>query len=297
MNHLALAIVSRTLFNTETNDDAMRISEALDVVLHTLNRLMLPPGPLLLSLPLPSTLRYRRALQTLDEIVYRIIHERRVSGKEEDDLLGLLMQAEDPETGQRMTDLELRDEVMTLFVAGHDTTANALTWTWHLLAQHPEAMAGVAEESRAVLGERSATAEDYPKLTFTERVLAEAMRLYPPVWILGRRSLSEPNSVYLVCMYVLHRRPELYADPNRFDPERFLPENRDGRHKYAYMPFGAGSRLCIGERFAWMEIVLTVATIARRWKLLPTSDKPVEPLALLTLRPKLGLHLRAEPQS
>lgn len=299
MNRLALAIVSRTLFSSNTDADAEKISESLNEILEMLNRLVLPPGELRLMAPLPSTLRYKRALRQLDEVVFRLIGERRASGPLGGDLLDLLMAARDEEGGGGMDDEQLRDEVVTLFVAGHDTTANALAWTWHHLSREAGAQAAVEACVDDALKGRAPVFEDYAALGEVERAVAESMRLHPPVWILGRRPRRgfelggvemDENSILLVCMAVLHRRPELWPEPERFDISRHMQGQQ--RHKYAFLPFGAGSRLCIGERFAWMETVLCVAAIARRWRLEPV-ETAVVPRALLTLRPRDGLRLRA----
>jgi cytochrome P450 len=299
MNRLALAIVSRTLFSTNTDAGAEKIRASLEEILTMLNRLVLPPGELRLMAPLPSTLRYKRALRDLDEVVFRLIAERRASGPRGGDLLDLLMAARDEEGGGGMDDAQLRDEVVTLFVAGHDTTANALAWTWHHLSREEKARAAVESCVDGVLKGRAPTFEDYPALTEVERAVAESMRLHPPVWILGRRPKRafelggvqmDGNSILLVCMAVLHRRPELWPEPERFDMARHA--HGQERHKYAFLPFGAGSRLCIGERFAWMETVLCVAAIARRWRL-ERVEEEVVPKALLTLRPRDGLRMRA----
>ncbi len=297
MGSLALDIVSRTLFSTQTTEQAGQISASLNTVLETLNHLVMPWGNLLVGLPTPVRKRYRGALDTLDAIIHGLIAERRRSGTAGEDLLGLLMEARDSDTGQGMPDLQLRDELMTMFVAGHDTTANALAWTLHLLSMHPEQRELMEREVDWVLGKRQATAEDVGRLPYTAAVFREALRMYPPVWILGRRALTsvdlgrirlETGAVVLVCMAVLQRRAELFADPDRFDPMRPAPD-----HRFAYLPFGAGSRLCIGERFAWMEAVLCLATMAQRWRLERESEEPVKAQALLTLRPRNGLTLRA----
>lgn len=295
MGALALDIVSRTLFSTRTDQQAEHISHSLDTVIQTLNHLVMPWGNLLLDLPTPIRNRYRHALETLDNIVYGFIAERRRSPLAADDLLGMLINARDPETGEGMPDLQLRDELMTMFVAGHDTTANALTWTLHLLSRHPAVREQLEREVDWVLGDRPATMDDLPKLSYTAAVFRESLRLYPPVWILGRRALSDVHlnglhiprgAVLLVSMAVLHRRPDLYENPDVFSPLRPPPT-----HRYAYLPFGAGSRLCIGERFAWMEGILCLATIAQRWRLDASTNDPVQPQALLTLRPRNGLLL------
>ncbi|MFN9918250.1 MAG: cytochrome P450 [Acidobacteriota bacterium] len=295
MGVLALDIVSRTLFSTQTNEQTEQISASLNTVIETLNHLVMPWGNLLVGMPTPVRRRYRRALDTLDAIIYGLIEERRRAPGVADDLLGMLMNARDSETGEGMPNLQLRDELMTMFVAGHDTTANALAWTLHLLSLHPEQRELLEREVDWVLGKRPATAEDVGRLPFTSAVFRESLRMYPPVWILGRRALApvelsglrlERGAVLLVSMAVLHRRPELFADPERFDPLRPPPE-----HRFAYLPFGAGARLCIGERFAWMEGVLCLATMAQRWRLEREEGGAVEAQALLTLRPRNGLAL------
>ena len=288
MNHLALDIVSRTLFSTSTEAEAEEIARELEVVLLMLNRIVMPLGGLRLRMPLPATRRYFRALDRLNRIIYRIIDQRRASPA--DDLLQMLLD-------QGMDAVQLRDEVMTLFVAGHDTTANALAWTFYLLSQHPETQARLEAEVDAVLGSRLATADDYPALTYTERVFSEAMRMFPAVWILGRRALqrvefspdfaAEPGAILLVCMQVLHRWPRYHAHPDRFDPDRWATPPP----KYSYLPFGAGSRLCIGERFAWMEGVLSIATMVQQFRFSLAPNQSIVPLGLLTLRPKNGLQM------
>ncbi|MFN9431229.1 MAG: cytochrome P450, partial [Acidobacteriota bacterium] len=291
----ALDIVSRTLISTQTNEQTEQISASLNTVIETLNHLVMPWGNLLVGMPTPVRRRYRRALDTLDAIIYGLIEERRRAPGVADDLLGMLMNARDSETGEGMPNLQLRDELMTMFVAGHDTTANALAWTLHLLSLHPEQRELLEREVDWVLGKRPATAEDVGRLPFTSAVFRESLRMYPPVWILGRRALApvelsglrlERGAVLLVSMAVLHRRPELFADPERFDPLRPPPE-----HRFAYLPFGAGARLCIGERFAWLEGVLCLATMAQRWRLEREEGGAVEAQALLTLRPRNGLAL------
>jgi cytochrome P450 len=194
--------------------------------------------------------------------------------------------------------------VITLLLAGHETTANALTWTWYLLSQNPEADARWREELRRVLGGRAASADDLPALRYTEMVLAESMRLFPPAWGMGRRALRDltlggftirKGSVLALSPYIVHRDARLWPDPLRFDPERFTAEAKAERPRFAYFPFGAGARSCIGEPFAWMEGVLLLATIGQRWRLRLLPGHPVEPKALMTLRPRYGMKMVAEP--
>jgi cytochrome P450 len=233
-----------------------------------------------------------------------MIEDRRRSGQDRGDLLSMLLLARDEEgDGGRMSDVQLRDEVMTLFLAGHETTANALSWTWYLLASNPEVEARFHQEVDTVLGGRRPAFEDLPQLRYAEMVLAESMRLYPPAWGLGRRSLLDQalggvaipaDSLVLMSPYLVQRDPRFFPDPLRFDPLRFTPEAKAARPKFAYFPFGGGARQCIGEPFAWMEGVLILATLAQRWRFRLEGGETVVPQALITLRPRHGVRVRAE---
>jgi cytochrome P450 len=267
---------------------------------------MVPFGELLEKLPLPSTRRFERARGRLDATIARLIAERRKNPRDRTDLLTLLILAQDTEgDGGGMSDAQLRDEAMTIFLAGHETTANALTWTWHLLSQNPDVEARLHEELDRVLDGRPPGFADLPRLRYTEMVLSESMRLYPPAWIVGRRAIVEHDlggyripvgSILLLSQWITHRDARFFPDPLRFDPLRFTPEAQGARPKFAYFPFGGGPRVCIGEGFAWMEGVLLLATIARRWRLSRTGGTPVTPTAMITLRPKGGLLMRVEPR-
>jgi len=215
----------------------------------------------------------------------------------------LLAQDEEEEAGRTMTDTEVRDEAMTLFLAGHETTSNALTWTWYLLANNPDAEKRLRAEVNSVLGPRCATIEDVPRLTYTTKVFAESMRLFPPVWILGRRAIEDytidghtipRDSLILMSQWVMHRDRRYFPEPLSFDPNRWTDEAKDRRPKFSYFPFGGGPRVCIGESFAWTEGVLLLATIAQRWKLRLQPGYPVRPQALVTLRPRHGVKMIAE---
>ena len=204
-----------------------------------------------------------------------------------------------------MSDQQIRDEALTLFLAGHETTANALTWTWYLLSQHPECEARMHAEIDQVLSGRTPGFDDFPNLRYTEMIFAESMRLYPPAWGIGRMNL-EPfdiagmelpaKSICVMSPFVMQRNPKFFPDPERFDPERWTPELRQGRPKFAYFPFGGGARTCIGERFAWLEGVLAIAAIAQKWKLRLKPGHPVEMHPLITLRTKYGMQMRIEPR-
>jgi cytochrome P450 len=303
MAALTLAVAAKTLFDTELEGEAEEIRKALGDIVRLFPRFALPFASLVQLLPLPSNLRFVRARARLDATVLRIIAQRRAEGRDRGDLLSMLMQARDTEgDGSGMSDGQLRDEVMTLLLAGHETTANALTWTFYLLSQNPAAESRLHEELDEVLGGRLPAFEDLERLRYTEWVLAESMRLCPPAWGIGRRALEDhPVGDYVipagalvsVSPYVTHRDPRWYPDPERFEPERFAPEARAARPKFSYFPFGGGARTCIGESFAWMEGVLIVATIARRWRLRHAPGHRVAMQPLITLRPRYGMKLIA----
>ena len=297
MMRLTLEVVAKTLFDADVESEADEIGAALTRLIDLFPQLMNPLAPLLQKLPIPSTLRFRRAIERLDRTIYGIIGERRASGEDRGDLLSMLLLAQDVEgDGGGMTDQQVRDEAMTLFLAGHETTANALAWTWYLLAQHPE----IADALRTHAGNEPLTAADYPRLDFAEMVLAESMRLFPPAWAVSRLALQDVaigdwlvprGAVAVVVQAVMHRDPRFWHNPDRFDPSRFTPDAKATRPKFAYFPFGAGPRICIGEGFAWMEGVLMLATLAQRWRM-ELLSRDVEPQASITLRPRGGIRVR-----
>jgi len=301
MMRLTLAIVGKTLFDADVESEAPEIGKALTDVMQLFERITNPLSGLLDKLPLPANIRWLRAKERLDSTIYRIINERRASGEDRGDLLSMLLLAQDEEgDGGSMTDEQLRDEAMTLFVAGHETTANALTWTWYLLSQHPDVEEKLHEEIDNVLAAKLPTAADVARLRYTEMVFAESMRLYPPAWTLGRRVLSDyqigpyvvpAGSIVLMSPWVMHRDPRFFPDPLKFDPERWTPEAREARPKFSYFPFGGGPRVCIGEQFAWMEGALLIATIGQQWKMRLAPGQRVEPKAMITLRPKYGMRM------
>jgi cytochrome P450 len=300
MVRLTVAVAGKTLFDTDTEAQASEVARALTDIMKLFPRFALPFGPLISALPLPSNRRYERGRRRLDQIVYGLIEERRRDGRDRGDLLSMFMLARDEDGGPGMTDLQLHDEVMTLLLAGHETTANALSWTLYQLAQSPEVEARLVREVEEVLGGRPATGDDLPRLPYAEMVLAESMRLFPPAWALGRRALKDQylgnvplpaGSLVMASPYLMHRDERWFPDPLRFDPERFTPEARAARPKFAYFPFGGGARACIGEPFAWMEGILALATIVQRWSFRLVPGHPVEPQALITLRPRYGLRV------
>ncbi len=302
MMRLTLAIVAKTLFDADVEADTEDVGAAFTEIMSLFQMLMLPYSEYLEKLPLPATRRFERARARLDAVIYRIIEARRREGRDHGDLLSMLISAQDSEgDGGSMSDEQLRDELMTIFLAGHETTANALAWVWYLLATHPEVERKLHAEIDEVLGDRPAPAvSDYPRLRYTEMVVTETMRLYPPAWVVGRLALRDVpvreyvvprGALVLVSQYVLHRDARFFPAPARFDPERFAPAARETRPVYAYFPFGAGARRCIGEGFAWMEAVLLVATIARRFRLALVPGQNVMPHPRITLRPKAGIQM------
>lgn len=304
MMQLTLAIVAKTLFDADVQGEAQQIGKALTEVLELFATFSSPLTAFTDKLPTARNRRVKRGKQRLDETIYRIIAEHREAGEDRGDLLSMLLLAQDAEEGGGgMSDEQLRDEVMTLFLAGHETTANALAWTWYLLSQNREVEAKMHAEIDEVLGRKLPAFEDVARLNYTERVFTEAMRLYPPVWLMGRRSVSASKiggyyvpakSIVLLSQFVTHHDERYYVEPERFDPDRWLPEARASRPRYSYFPFGGGPRLCIGEQFAWMEGILILAVIAQKWKFRLVPGHPVKTQPLITLRPKHGIKMTIE---
>lgn len=297
MTRLTLRIVARCLFSVDVEEEEAReLGSALDALVDAFSTVAVPWAGLLRKLPLPSARRSRRALETLDALVYRLIAERRRTGGGED-LLSLLLAARD-EDGSAMDDKQVRDEVLTLFLAGHETTANALSWSWYLLASHPEAEGRFHAELDSVLGDRLRGASDLPSLPCTRQVFAESMRLYPPAWAVSRRAVEDftlggyhfpAGTGVLAAQWVAHRDPRFFADPLAFRPERWTEDFEASLPKLAYFPFGGGPRICIGMGFAWMEGTLLLATLGRRWSMRLVPGQRVEPFPRITLRPKNGV--------
>jgi cytochrome P450 len=251
-------------------------------------------------LPTPANLRSRRAIRRIDQVVYRIVADRRASAEDRGDLLSILLHAQDADDGTRMTDRQVRDEVMTLFMAGHETTAVALSWTWYLLAQHPEVDARLAEELLAVLGGRAPAVADLPQLRYSEMVVTEAMRLYPPAYGIGRQAArpSEiagypvpPGVIVVMPTWVVQRDSRWFDEPEAFRPGRWADDLARRLPRYAYFPFGGGPRQCIGSAFAMMEAVLLLATIAQRYQLSLVAGQRVTPTPYVTLRPEPGIRM------
>lgn len=301
MMRLTLGIVGKTLFDADVVSDAREVGEAMTVVMDLFNTITIPFFELIQRLPLPQLRRFDAAKSRLDAIIYRLIEERRRRSEDRGDLLSMLLLAQDTEgDGGAMTDEQLRDEVMTIFLAGHETTANALTWTWYLLSQNPALEEKLHEEIDRVLAGRLPAFDDVAQLKYTEMVLAESMRLYPPAWATGRLAMVETEiagytvpakALVLMSQYVMHRDARYFQEPLRFDPERWQAAARESRPQFSYFPFGGGPRRCIGEGFAWMEGVLLIAALAQHWRMRLVPNHPVALKPVITLRPKHGMRM------
>jgi cytochrome P450 len=298
MARLTLAIAGKTLFGVDIAAEATEIGAAITTLLQFSTRFNLPFAELFMKLPLPSNVRMRRAQQYLDTTIYGIIQERRRHGNDTGDVLSLLLGAPEAQHAAGMTEKQVHDEALTLLLAGHETTAVALTWTWYLLSQHPEVEAKLHAELATVLGGRLPTEADLPHLSYTRMVFTEAMRLYPPAWMMTRRTLvayelggyTLPVGTFIMLSpYVTHRQARLFPDPEVFAPERWAAPAETSHPKLAYFPFGGGPRQCIGESFAWMEALLLLATLAQQWQLRLVPGHRVVPQPLVTLRPKGGM--------
>jgi cytochrome P450 len=323
MMELSLEIVARTLFSTEVTPEVRSINDEVNTIMGLYNFLVaMPKLETYLHWPIPGVIRFRRSRARLNATVDRIIAEHRAAiargEPDKGDLLAMLIasryETDEGAGTEGMSDIQIRDEVLTIFLAGYETVANALTWTWYCLSQNPEAEAALHAELTAVLAPdrlpapssllaalRLPTLADYPALPITEQIFAESMRLYPPAWAMGRMSTRDvtlgPYTVpagahFFFSQYVMHRSAEQFPDPLRFDPSRHTAEARAARPKFAYFPFGGGGRQCIGESFAWMEGVLALATLASRWRLSAVSSIPPEVQAKITLRPRDPILMR-----
>jgi cytochrome P450 len=306
MMRMTLEIVAEALFGAQVGQHADDVADAIDAVLAVVSDPLELFLPFLRRLPTPKRRRFQRAVAKLDAIIYGVVQKRRASGAPETgDLLSMLLHARD-EDGSRMSDRQLRDECMTLFLAGHETTAINLSWTWVLLSQHPEVEAKLARELRDVLGDRPACFADLPNLRYTAHVIAESLRLYPPAWSMGREAREDVDlGGYHVprggqvwfCPWAIQRDARWFDDPDAFRPERWEGDLAKKLPRYAYFPFGGGPRFCIGQAFAQMEAVLLLATLARSFHAEVLPKPRVVPFPSVTLRPKHGLRVRLTRRS
>jgi cytochrome P450 len=301
MSALTLAVVGETLFGTDVDEArSTTVRRAMTDTLAMFDRVYSPLFRLLVRLPSPTMRRYHRLEADLNRVIAEMIAERRASGLTGDDLLSLLLRAREDDTG--MADEQVRDEALTLFLAGHETTAIALTWTWWLLARNPGVEERLHAELDAVLGERQPTVSDLPNLAYTRAVVSESLRLRPPVWAMGRTAVAEhranghaiaPGSIVVVAPWLLHHDERWWLEPTAFRPERWLDGERDERPRYAFVPFGGGPRVCIGEPFARMEAAMIVASVGRTWRFEAAGPQEPELQAVITLRPRGGLPMVA----
>lgn len=298
---VTMRIVCKTLFGSDVVGKLDGLSAALDTLQYYANQRLLSPIRVPLRWPTPANRRFRRAGVLVDSFIYGVIRQRQQSDAQHDDLLDMLRLAEDEDTGERMSDKQLRDECVTLFAAGHETTAVSMAWTIYLLTQHPDVLTRLRAEVNEVLGDAPLPPPDaFRRLTYTMQVIQESLRLYPPAWIMSRLALADDavgpytipaGDTALVSPYLLHRDPESWSDPERFDPDRFAPGWEKARHSYAYLPFGGGPRLCIGNQFALMEMQILLAMLMRSFTVKAVSQRVAKAQPLITLRPKKPIHV------
>ena len=301
MSRLALAIAGRTLFDRDVSHEADAVGREFTVAARSLewrfNRPFTTPPA---WVPTPANRRFKGAVRALNEIVSAIVRERRAEGRDHGDLLSMLMRARDEETGEAMTDDQLRSEALAFLMAGHETTATALSWTWYLLASHPSARQRVRDEVEAVIGDRTPTVADMHRLNTTRMVIEEAMRLYPPIWGVARQAVADDEvggfpiparSTVVLCPFVTHRHPAIWAEPDAFDPDRFDPDRAALLPKGAYFPFLGGPHQCIGNEFAMLEMRLVLAMVLREFDVELLPGQAIRPRASLTLRPSGPMRL------
>jgi len=302
MMQLTLNVVADTLFATDLHDEVKELADAINRIMGLYNFLvMLPAAEWLVHVQPPGLAAFVRARKRIDAVVYRMIVAHRQRGSQSGSLLDLMLAASPDESPA--SEQSLRDQVITIFLAGYETVANALSWTWYLLSQNPECERRFHQEIDRELSGRLPTFDDVPRLRYVEMVLTESMRLYPPAWAMGRYARADfrlgdfflpAKTTVLMSQFVTHRDSRFFPDPLRFDPERFTPEAKSRRTRLTYFPFGAGARQCVGESFTWMEGVLLLATLGQKWKLKLVPGHRVEPEPLITLRPKYGMKMFVE---
>jgi cytochrome P450 len=302
MSHLTMQIISKTVFDAQVSGED-ELSRAVSTILKTVDKRFSRLLSLPRWVPTPENRRINHAVARIDAIIQQFIDDRRRTGEDKGDLLSMLMAAQDEDNGTGMSDKQLRDEAMTVFGAGHETTSLNLTWTLYALSQYPEVEAKLHAEIDRVLGDRPATFEDLPNLPYTEWVIKESMRLYPPVWGTSRQTIDTvdiggntlaKNNVVLVNIYAVHRDERYFPQPHLFQPERFAPENEKNIPRYAYLPFGAGPRVCIGNSFAMMEARLVLASLVQRFRFRLADGQKVQPVRQFTLHPKYGMKMVAQ---
>lgn len=305
MMRFTFSMISRSIFSEDLSEEGAEARPAIVFLLKYVQDLVLQPVLVPASVPTPANRRYHDAMRQITALVQRHIDDRRNSGEMKADLISHFLTGTDPH-GRHLTDTQVRDQVLTTFVAGQENSALALAWFWYLLARHPEAEERVHAELDQVLSGRPATAEDIQNLHFTRRAFEETIRLYPVLWVMPRivqeddviGGYSMPaGSTIVINSFLTHRHPEFWDRPDEFDPDRFLPERVEGLPRYAYIPFGGGLRKCIGNKFAMLASMQFIATVAQRYRVVMAHDEPVEPVAVSTIRPKGGMPMRLIPRS
>jgi cytochrome P450 len=300
MMRLTLAIAGKTMFNADLEKDASEVGEAVTIANRHASEQITSVFPFTLPWKTAGKRQMEKAMARLDQTVYGMIAARRASGEDPGDVLSMLLAAEEEGSGTKMSDTEVRDETMTLFLAGHETTANALAWALHLLSRHPDVYARLRAEVDAVLGSRAPTLEDMPRLPYALQVFKETLRLYPPAYIVGRTAMRQialgPHTLpsgmtVFINIYGMHRRAKYFPSPDRFDPDRFRPEAEKDMVRSAYLPFGGGPRVCIGNQFALLEGQIVLAALAQRVTFEASSTREIHTEPLITLRPKGGVPL------
>ncbi|WP_052597433.1 cytochrome P450 [Aureispira sp. CCB-QB1] len=299
MNFLTLDIVTKCLFGTELKTDYSKIQQAVTIENEYLAERIMTPFKPPFWVPTSKNRAYRKARAYSSSLILNIIKDRQENPSTHNDLLSMLMNAEDEDTGEKMSNQQLKDESITIFVAGHETTANALSWTFYLLTQHPDKLKILQQEIDTVLQDKPPTFQNLKELTYTQMVLEESMRLYPPAWTIVRKVAHETtmdgylfkkDTRLILDVYMLHRHPDYWENPTAFEPERFESNQKKKRHKYAYIPFGAGQRMCIGNSFAMMEMKVVLTLLLQQFNLSLAPNAPeVVPEPLITLRPKNGI--------
>lgn len=307
MMRLTLTIVAKTLFDADVESESEEIGKSLTNLVTLFPRLLFPYSEYLDKLPLPGNKRCNDAIEHLDKIIYAMIEERRSKSNRREDLLTMLLEAQDEGSdGSTMSNKQLRDEALTLFLAGQESTANSLTWTFYIIAQNPEVENRVHEELVSVLNGRPPCLDNIGKLSYTQKVFKEALRLYPPAWAVARRAIEDytvggyfvpAGTDVFMSQFVVHRDPRFYKEPLRFDPDRWTQDFESSLPKFAYFPFGGGPRRCIGEPFAWMEGVIIIAAVMADWKMRLVPNQKIVPDALITIRPKNGMKMIVEKRA
>lgn len=299
MSSLTLALIAKTMFHTDSDGLLERVQAALEVLLPIIDKIAKPSGKIAMLMPTVANFQFYRARRELNNIIYEIIREAREKNEDSGDLLSILLFAKDEEgDGKGMSDVNVRDEALTIFLAGHETTSLGLSWMWYLLAQHPEIDVKLHAELDEVLGGRLPTMDDMPNLPYLQKVIRESFRMYPPAYLGDRSPIDDwqagdyvvPKGSYVfVSQYSMGRHPKYFPEPTKFDPERWTPEAIAERHKFTSFPFGGGVHTCIGEHFAWAEMVLIMATLAQRWRMTLDPGQTIETDPLITLRAKQGI--------